>query len=101
MDLTYFILNGPRAGYLLPYSNAIVLQEKLANGRTLNYVPAPAEMCAALGPCVLLAGSKISRMASGNFVIAHPQWVRTLMNPRTGEIRECEFDVAGAGMEVA
>ena len=98
MNNTYFILNGPNAGGELPYDNRPFIMQTLPRGRVLQYVPAPEHLCYRLGPCVLLAGSHISFMPSGNAVIAHPEWCRTLLNPSTGEIRECEFDQPGAGM---
>jgi hypothetical protein len=95
---TFFIINGPSAGQELPYSNAPFIQEQLPSGRVREYAPAPPELCLRLGPCLVLCGSKIRFLPSGNAVIAHPRWVRTVMNPRTGEIREMEDDRIGAGM---
>jgi hypothetical protein len=94
---SFFILNGPKAGDLIPLTNAPQIRQMSDNGRWIDYEPAPAMCCWRLGPCVMLLGTKIARMPSGNLVLAHHKWVRTLLNPSTGEIRECEFDQAGAG----
>lgn len=94
---SFFILNGPNAGELIPLTNAPQIRQLVDSGRQIDYEPAPMECCMRLGPCVMLLGTKIARMPSGNLVLAHPRWVRTLLNPSTGEIRECEFDQAGAG----
>jgi hypothetical protein len=37
-------------------------------------------------------------MRSGNIVMAHPNWLPTLLNPVTGEIREVEGVPHGTGM---
>lgn len=98
MNNTYFILNGPNAGHELPYDNRPYIAQTLRNGRVIEYEPAPERLCWKLGPCLLMKHSQISFMPSGNAVIAHPEWVRTLYNPSTGEIRECEFDRPGTGV---
>jgi hypothetical protein len=97
MSATFFILNGPKAGDLLPYSNAPSIRQKLNDWRWIDYEPAPIHCCYALGPCVAVVGTQFSTMPSGNIVMAHPGWVRTLLNPRTGEIKEIEDDMIGAG----
>jgi hypothetical protein len=40
---TFFILNGPDAGELHPYSNAAYIQKRAPSGRMINYEPAPPE----------------------------------------------------------
>lgn len=97
MNNTFFILNGPKAGEEIPLSNAPVIRQKLNDWRWIDYEPAPPDCCLVLGPCVVVTGTTFMRMPSGNIVMANPGWVRTLLNPRTGEIKEIEDDRLGAG----
>lgn len=90
MDDTFFILNGPNASDLIPISNAAQIRQSVGKGQWIDYEPAPSICCLRLGPCAMLLGSRLGRMPSGNLALFHPKWVVTLLNPATGEIRECE-----------
>lgn len=97
MSDTFFILNGPKAGDQIPYTNAPQIRQALPEGRWIDYEPAPALICLPLGPCVMLLGTRIGIMPSGNAVLSHPKWVRTLVHATRAEIREMEDDRIGAG----
>lgn len=97
MNPTFFILNGPMAGGEVPLTNAPTIRQKLNDWRWIDYEPAPEDCSPALGPCVVVVGTRFFRMPSGNLLMTNPGWVRTLLNPATGEIREIEDDLIGAG----
>ena len=100
MNANYFILNGPMAAYELP-ADASNLTQRLPNGHIVHYEPAPVFITYATGPSVMLLGSKVTILPSGNAMIAHPQWIPTLIKPSTGELRECDGVPVGFGMHAS
>lgn len=96
-DATFFILNGPKAGDQIPYSNAPQIRQEVGPGKWIDYEPAPVLIAPWCAPAVMLLGTKITFLPSGNACLAHPKWVRTLVHATKGDIREIEDDVIGAG----
>jgi hypothetical protein len=89
-DPTMFILNGPAAGGLIPYTNAAHIRAEYAPGQEADYEPAPKWLAPQFGDCIMLLGTQIYRLKSGNHCLAHPQWVPTLVHATKGEIKEIE-----------
>ena len=100
MTATYFILNGPFAGEQIPYTNAPDIKHQHGPGRWVSYEPAPASCCEAFGLCVMLLGTKVTRLPhSHKKVLAHPKWVPTIVDLRTGDISEIESAAPGVDLD--
>jgi hypothetical protein len=89
-DPTMFILNGPAAGGIVPYTNAAVIRAEFAPGQEVDYEPAPRWLAPQFGDCLILKGTQIYRLKSGNHCLAHPMAHPTLVHATVGEIKEIE-----------
>lgn len=89
-DPTMFILNGPAAGGIIPYTNAAHIRAEYAPGQCADYEPAPRWLAPQFGDCIMLLGTQIHRLKSGNHCLAHPIAHPTLVHASKGDIREIE-----------